>query len=73
MRFTESEITYLLKLISEDDATPEQPRRLLSRRLEQMRDDTRESLRLLQKLERIELEHRQMLEIIEQERQLILK
>ena len=72
---TPNEITYLLWLISQDttsDMAEDETKRRLFQWLEALRDDTRESTRLLTKLDRIEREHRDILEIIEKQRRLIL-
>ena len=72
---TPNENTYLLWLISQDttsDMAEDETKRRLFQWLEALRDDTRESTRLLTKLDRIEREHRDILEIIEKQRRLIL-
>ncbi len=82
MELTPGEITYLMQLVSEDIVADLKVgiaeemtvgRREIFAKLERTRDETRETVRLLQKLERITLEHQQMLEIIEQERRFILQ
>jgi hypothetical protein len=46
MGLSAEDLTYILKLISEDRETPEERKRPVFRKIEQMRDTTRESQRL---------------------------
>ncbi len=82
MELTQGEIAYLMQLVKQDitddihQGTPADEtvgRKDIYTKLKAMYDETKPKQRLLQKLDRIALEHRQMLEIIAQERQFILE